>query len=201
MTEKGQMAWLCSHGLKDDVWFGTQHADSHVSQTAKNARKAADRATIHKHNLYKESKANNYLFVAFAVETMGLWSTEALQLIDNNGSKLQEQCGDERANFYLSQKMSMAIQRGNEVAIHIWCAKWQQLTVLALLVPGMHPQQEPFKRSHQTVTPYCQTATIFGTDFATSSPTNCYACQPIDRTHELLGRRSTQFVGLRMKFL
>ncbi|XP_037029663.1 uncharacterized protein LOC119069645 [Bradysia coprophila] len=72
------------------VWDATcvdTFADSYLSKTSKKA--------------------------AFAVETMGPWSTESKNFINTIGSKLQELTGDKKSKFYLTQRISLAIQRFN----------------------------------------------------------------------------------------
>lgn len=66
--------------------------------------KAAEKASSDKNELYKELKINNYIFLPYAVETMGPWSTEAIDFINLVGTKLQEQSGDKRSKHFLLQK-------------------------------------------------------------------------------------------------
>lgn len=61
--------------------------------------------------------SNNYVLLAFAVETMGPWSDEAIKFIDTVGKKLQDLSGDKRSKFYLIQRISMEIQRYNAACI------------------------------------------------------------------------------------
>jgi len=48
---------------------------------------------------------------------MGPWCSEAIKFVDHVGSKLQEKSGDKRSKFYLTQKISIAIQRYNAACI------------------------------------------------------------------------------------
>jgi len=57
--------------------------------------------------------SNNHILLAFAVETMGPWSSESITFIDKIGTQLQDISGDKRSKFYLIQRISMAIQRHN----------------------------------------------------------------------------------------
>lgn len=81
------------------------------------AGRAAEAAARDKHDLYSEIEDNNYIFVAFAVETMGVWCAEALSLAETIGSKLIECSGDRRSKDYFYQRISMAIQRANAASI------------------------------------------------------------------------------------
>ena len=88
-------------------------ADSYLSKTSKKAGELADFAAPEKHKHSNLISNNNYLLLAFAVETMGPWSTESKNFINNIGSKLQELSGDKKSKFYLTQRISLAIQRYN----------------------------------------------------------------------------------------
>ena len=100
---------------KQLIWDATcvyTFADSYLSQSSKEAGKLADSAALQKHKNYsKLISSNNYLLLAFAVETMGPWSTESKKFINDVGSKLQELSGNKKSKFYLTQRISMAIQR------------------------------------------------------------------------------------------
>jgi hypothetical protein len=109
--------WSKGKSLAWDATCYDTFADSYISKTSRKAREAAELASSYKHSLYKELIANNYLFLAFAVETMGSWSSDSIKFIKEVGSKLQQQCGDKRSKFYLYQKLSLAIQRGNAASI------------------------------------------------------------------------------------
>lgn len=102
------------------VWDATccdTFADSYVRSSSMSAGRAAESAARYKHDLYSEIENSNYIFVAFAAETMGTWCAEALSLANKIGSKLVESSGDRRANEYFFQRISMAIQRANAACI------------------------------------------------------------------------------------
>lgn len=102
------------------VWDATcwdTLADSHVRLSSKQARQTAELASKYKHNKYSELKANNYIINAFAVETMGSWSTDALKFVNKIGTILNEVSGDTRSHGYLVQRISLAIQRANASSI------------------------------------------------------------------------------------
>ena len=102
------------------VWDATccdTFADSYIRMSATNAGRAAEQAARLKHSKYEEIVANNYIFNAFAVETMGTWSAEALSLANKIGSMLIERCGDPRAKDFFFQRLSLSIQRANAVCI------------------------------------------------------------------------------------
>ncbi|KAJ4434790.1 hypothetical protein ANN_23361 [Periplaneta americana] len=62
-------------------------------------------------------KANNYIFVPFAVETFGPWSHDAKVLASQIGQILISITGDRRCAIYLRQRLSIAVQRGNAMRV------------------------------------------------------------------------------------
>ena len=62
--------------------------------------------------LYEEL-TNDYIFTPIAVETFGSWGSLGHNLIKEIGQRLCNITGDKRSTFYLFQRISMAIQRGN----------------------------------------------------------------------------------------
>lgn len=77
---------------------------------------ASEKAVIRKHSKYMKIK-QNYNFVAVAVESLGPWSKEALNLLNKIGSNLIRISGEPKAKHYLFQRISLAIQRGNAICI------------------------------------------------------------------------------------
>ena len=57
------------------------------------------------------------MFVPFAVETLGPWGPEAMSLYKDLAKRLIDSSGDQKAGFYLGQRISMAIQRGNVASL------------------------------------------------------------------------------------
>ena len=57
--------------------------------------------------------ANDYYFVPIGIETYGSWGPEGLKLMKTIGAKLKEATGERKSTFFLTQSISMAIQRGN----------------------------------------------------------------------------------------
>lgn len=115
-------------GLSLVPWHRGQHlawdatccdtlADSHIQVSSKKARRIAEIASRNKHNKYSELKEQNYIFNAFAVEKLGCWSIEAIQLINKIGPMLNDISGDLRSHSYLVQRISIAIQRANATSI------------------------------------------------------------------------------------
>ena len=67
---------------------------------------------VQKTSKYREL-ANDYCFVPIGVETYGSWGPEGLKLIKSIGEKVKAATGERRSTFFLSQSISIAIQRGN----------------------------------------------------------------------------------------
>jgi len=57
------------------------------------------------------------MFVPVSVETMGSWNVDSINFVSTIGKKLIELSGDPLETSYLFQRLSVAIQRGNEVSI------------------------------------------------------------------------------------
>ena len=51
------------------------------------------------------------------LETFGPWGPEGHKLIKDIGKKLKEVTGEPRSTLYLTQRISMAIQRGNSSSV------------------------------------------------------------------------------------
>jgi hypothetical protein len=60
---------------------------------------------------------NQYIFCPFAVETLGTFGDEALQLVSELGGRLRNTTGDAREKTWLIQRISVAIQRGNAASV------------------------------------------------------------------------------------
>lgn len=97
------------------VWDATcvdTLAPSHVVNTARAAGAAAEAAESIKRRKYI-SLGEGYIFVPFGVETMGPWGPQARLLVKELSKRLTDLTRDQKAGTYLSQRISLAIQRGN----------------------------------------------------------------------------------------
>ena len=106
-----------SHGkcLTWDVTVPDTMATSHVQATSTAAGAAADRAAANKKTKYAALQST-HIFVPVSVETMGSWNCESLNFVNNIGRKLTAVTGDPLETSYLFQRLSVAIQRGNEIS-------------------------------------------------------------------------------------
>ena len=109
------LTWMVSR-LDGQKYFNFTVADtvcqSYVYQCSKNPGAAAETREVQKSSKYREL-ANDYCFVPIGVETFGSWGPEGLKLIKAIGQKVKEATGERRSTFFLSQSISIAIQRGN----------------------------------------------------------------------------------------
>ena len=51
------------------------------------------------------------------IESFGTWGREGHKLIKEIGKRLKEVTGEKRSTFFLTQRISMAIQRGNSSCV------------------------------------------------------------------------------------
>lgn len=91
-------------------------AASHLPHTICSAGSAAEKAARQKHLKYDVLKAS-YIFMPVAFEVTGVWGTEARLLIRAISRRLRDRGFDRRSGSYLSQRISVAIQRGNAASI------------------------------------------------------------------------------------
>jgi hypothetical protein len=101
------------------VWDATcadTTCKSYVQATSRAAGAAAERREILKRSKYRFLE-NNYIFCPFAVETLGTFGVEALNLVKDLGKRIREVTGEPRSRLFLTQRISIAIQRGNAIGI------------------------------------------------------------------------------------
>ena len=60
---------------------------------------------------------DDYCFVPVGIETFGAWGQEGHKFVKEIGKKLKEVTGEPRSTFYLTQRISVAIQRGNSSCV------------------------------------------------------------------------------------
>ena len=72
---------------------------------------------VRKKNKYKSITDQNYFFVPFAVETLGPWCDDAIDLVNSLGNRINLITGEPNSKLYLKQRISLAIQRGNAASV------------------------------------------------------------------------------------
>lgn len=98
-----------------DATCGDTVAPSHIEISARHAGRVAETRASQKKTKYKQI-VEDYLFVPFSVETLGPWSESTKKFTKDIGRRLIERSGDRRAAAFLTQRISLAIQRGNSAA-------------------------------------------------------------------------------------
>ena len=64
-----------------------------------------------------EDLAAQGIFVPIAIETSGVWGKEGRHMIQKIGSKISNLTSEARSTYYLMQRISIAVQRGNVASI------------------------------------------------------------------------------------
>jgi Reverse transcriptase (RNA-dependent DNA polymerase) len=107
-----------SHG-KCLVWDFTcpdTLAPSHILHSSTAAGSAAGKAESGK-SLKYAALAPTFDFAPVAIETLGAWGPGALALAKDLGSRIASTSGDPRSTFFFRQRLDIAVQRGNAVAV------------------------------------------------------------------------------------
>jgi hypothetical protein len=108
--------WSKGKCLLWDATCSDTLAKSYVASTSRSAGAAALQAEKKKCRKY-QGVASLYNFVPFAVETLGPFGDEALDLVKDLGRRIYEKTGEIRSKSYLIQRISIAIQRGNSISV------------------------------------------------------------------------------------
>jgi len=62
--------------------------------------------------------ASTHIFYPLAIETANTWHEMAIELTQETGRRITTITEDTRETTFLSQRFSMALQRGNAVSFH-----------------------------------------------------------------------------------
>jgi hypothetical protein len=88
-------------------------APSRVTNQITSAAEKAERQKEHKYQHLQD----RYIFQPVAVETLGSWGPSSLIFLKDLGKYLNEKSDDPRAGYFLRQRLSVAVARGNAAAI------------------------------------------------------------------------------------
>jgi hypothetical protein len=80
------------------------------------SKKAGEAARL-RENAKTVENYNNYHFVPIAIETLGPWGDDAKKIINDIGQKIQKITNESRSTSYLTQRISIAVQRGNAASV------------------------------------------------------------------------------------
>ena len=90
-------------------------APSHIAETSSLAGAAAVKAEAAKVAKYTDL-SRTHIFVPLAFETMGSWGQQCMDFVKELGRRLVTITGEKREATFLTQRISLAIQRGNATA-------------------------------------------------------------------------------------
>ena len=108
--------WAAGKPLAWDVTCRDTFAPTYLQRSSVDPGAVAVEAERQKCQHYLPM-ARNYTFVPLAFETAGPFGPEAKMLLKDIGKRLQRQTCNSMATYYLCQQVSIAIQRGNNLAI------------------------------------------------------------------------------------
>jgi hypothetical protein len=106
--------WANGRCLAWDVTVPDTTAASHLDRTSLAAGAAAEHAAELKTAKYSDLMTM-YDFVPIAVETFGSWSECGLTFVKSLGKRMTQASGEQQETAYLLQRLSVAIQRCNEI--------------------------------------------------------------------------------------
>ncbi len=111
------IAWSKGKCLAWDATCVDTLAKSYIVTTKVTAGGAAEMQAKKKRKKYQAIIDSNYEFVAFAVETMGPWSVEAMNFVNKLGDRMKTETEEPRSKLFLMQNIGIAIQRGNAASV------------------------------------------------------------------------------------
>ena len=109
--------WRAGRSLIWDVTVSCTTADSYLEASSREAGAAAELAASNKMVKYARLSSQGE-FVPIAVESHGPINRDALQFLSELDGRLAEMTGDVRASSFLSQRISVVVQRFNSVLLH-----------------------------------------------------------------------------------
>jgi hypothetical protein len=104
--------WGRGRNIAWDVTVADTFAASYLPLTSVCAGAAAERAAMLKIVKYEEL-ARNHIFAPLACEVTGVWCEEAVEILQELGSRISAATGDKRETSFLFQRLSIALQKGN----------------------------------------------------------------------------------------
>ena len=104
--------WKRGRNVAWDVTVADTFAASYLPRTPVLAGAAAERAAELKNAKY-DHLTKNHIFVPLACEVSGVWCTEAIDFLQDRGSRIASSTGEKREPLFLFQRLSIALQKGN----------------------------------------------------------------------------------------
>jgi len=91
-------------------------APSHLSKTSVLAGAAASEAEVRKTTKYSNF-IHSHIFIPVAIENRGVWWPGAIASVKALGHRLQEASRDPQSEFFLRQRIDIAVLRGNALSV------------------------------------------------------------------------------------
>jgi hypothetical protein len=91
-------------------------APSHIAGSIAQAGSAASSAESKKASKYR-ALTPNFLFKPLGFETLGSWGPEAKEFVQAVGARIYQISGEPQSTSYLTQRISLEIQRGNAASV------------------------------------------------------------------------------------
>ena len=110
------LPWRSGRILVWDATCPDTFAPSHLGLASRGAGAVADQAEERKRTKYAELTTTHH-FVSLAVETTGVFGSEAQRFFRELGRRIRDESGEPLAYQYLFQRISVAVQQGNAAAV------------------------------------------------------------------------------------
>jgi hypothetical protein len=108
--------WSRGRSLLWDATCVDTLAATYIQATSRKDGAAAATAETKKFRTYA-SVSDRYIFCPVAVETLGPFGEHAMAFIQDLGKRLKTATGEPRSTAFLTQRISLAIQRGNASSV------------------------------------------------------------------------------------
>ena len=115
------MVPLLLHGRMGNVWYGMLLALTPLPLLTSDYHRGKQELWQFRLRKGKKQKysclSSTHLFTPIAIESSGVFGTEAISFVRELGLRLKNVTGEPASRHYLIQKLSVAVQRGNAAAI------------------------------------------------------------------------------------
>ena len=108
--------WKCGQLLVWDATCPDTFAPSYSTIAAKQVGAVAQQAEEKKMQKYKHLDSC-YFFTPVAIETSGVFGPKTMEFLKGLGQRLRQVSGEANSFAYLTQRLSVAVQRGNAASV------------------------------------------------------------------------------------
>jgi hypothetical protein len=109
------MPWMRGQCLIWDATVRDSYALGYRSLALSGPGKVAQRGDYQKERHY--ASLSDYVFFPFSIETSGVWSPKAVELIKRVGNIIQIKSGESRATAFVKQRISIEVMRGSALMV------------------------------------------------------------------------------------